>query len=35
MGHRKPGLGMVGMGIVSPPIEVFEQAVAALDGATG
>lgn len=31
MGHRRPGVGMVGMGVVSPPMECFEQAVQALD----
>lgn len=31
MGHRKPGVGMVGMGIVSPPMQCFEDAVNALD----
>ena len=33
MGHRKPGVGMVGMGIVSPPMKCFENAVHALDSA--
>ena len=33
MGHRKPGVGMVGMGIVSPPMKCFENAVRALDSA--
>lgn len=31
MGHRKPGVGMVGMGVVSPPMKCFEDAVHALD----
>jgi hypothetical protein len=31
MGHRKPGIGMVGMGIVSPPMKCFEEAVRSLD----
>ena len=31
MGHRKPGVGMVGMGVVSPPMKCFEDAVRALD----
>ena len=31
MGHRKPGVGMVGMGIVRPPMKCFEDAVRALD----
>jgi hypothetical protein len=33
MGHRKPGIGMVGMGIVSPPMKCFEDAVRSLDSA--
>ena len=33
MGHRKPGVGMVGMGIVHPPMKCFEDAVRALDSA--
>jgi len=31
MGHRQAGVGMVGMGIVSPPLACFENAVRALD----
>lgn len=31
MGHRKPGVGMVGMGVVSPPMKCFEDATHALD----
>lgn len=31
MGHRRSGVGMVGMGIVSPPMKCFEDAVNALD----
>jgi hypothetical protein len=31
MGHRQPGVGMVGMGVVSPPIQCFQDAVRALD----
>ena len=31
MGHRKPGVGMIGMGVVSPPMKCFEDAVQALD----
>jgi hypothetical protein len=31
MGHRKAGVGMAGMGIVSPPLSVFVEAVKALD----
>jgi hypothetical protein len=30
MGHRKPGVGMVGMGVVSPPMACFQEAVQAL-----
>ena len=33
MSHRRPGMGAIGMGIVSPPISCFEQAVRALDAA--
>jgi len=33
MGHRMPGMGMIGMGVVSPPLQCFEQAVRALDAA--
>jgi len=33
MSHRKPGMGAIGMGIVSPPMGCFEQAVRALDTA--
>jgi hypothetical protein len=33
MSHRKPGMGAIGMGIVSPPTGCFEQAVRALDAA--
>jgi hypothetical protein len=33
MSHRKPGMGAIGMGIVSPPMGCFEQAVQALDAA--
>ncbi len=32
IGHRQPGIGMIGMGLVSPPLTCFQQAVAALDG---
>ena len=35
MVHRKPGLGLVGMGTVSPPIRCFEEAVTILDGLQG
>lgn len=31
MGHRKPGVGMVGMGVMRPPMKCFEDAVRALD----
>ena len=31
MVHRKPGRGLVGMGIVSPPMRCFEEAVRALN----
>ena len=31
MSHRKPGMGAIGMGVVSPPMSCFEQAVRALD----
>ena len=31
MGHRNAGVGMVGMGVVSPPMACFEAAVQALD----
>jgi len=31
MGHRQAGVGMVGMGIVSPPLVCFEDAVRALE----
>jgi hypothetical protein len=31
MVHRKPGLGLAGMGLVSPPMRCFEDAVKALD----
>ena len=31
MGHRRPGVGMIGMGVVSPPMKCFEDAVQALD----
>ena len=30
---RKPGTGLVGMGVVSPPMACFEAAVKALDAA--
>lgn len=30
MVHRKPGLGLAGMGLVSPPIRCFEDAVNSL-----
>jgi hypothetical protein len=30
--HRNPGVGLIGMGVVSPPMQCFEQAVKALDG---
>jgi uncharacterized protein DUF1116 len=33
MVHRRPGTGLVGMGIVSPPMACFEQAVQALQAA--
>jgi len=33
IGHRRPGIGMIGMGLVSPPMQCFEQAVRALDAA--
>ena len=35
MVHRKPGLGLVGMGTVSPPMRCFEDAVTILDGLQG
>lgn len=31
MGHRNAGVGMVGLGIVSPPMQCFQEAVKALD----
>ncbi|MFM9885539.1 MAG: DUF1116 domain-containing protein [Burkholderiales bacterium] len=31
MGHRKAGVGMVGMGLVSPPMQCFVEAVKVLD----
>jgi hypothetical protein len=31
MSHRKPGMGAIGMGVVSPPMSCFEQAARALD----
>jgi hypothetical protein len=31
MVHRKPGIGLAGMGIVHPPMRCFEDAVKALD----
>lgn len=31
MVHRKPGIGLVGMGVVSPPMECFQEAVIALN----
>lgn len=31
MGHRQPGVGMVGMGVMSPPMKCFQDAVRALD----
>jgi len=31
MGHRKPGVGMVGMGVMRPPMKCFEDALRALD----
>lgn len=31
MVHRKPGLGLAGMGLVSPPMRCFEDAVKVLD----
>jgi Protein of unknown function (DUF1116) len=33
MSHREPGMGMIGMGVVSPPMACFEQAVNALGAA--
>jgi hypothetical protein len=30
MCHRKPGIGLIGMGVVSPPMQCFVDAVAAL-----
>jgi hypothetical protein len=30
--HRNPGVGLIGMGVVSPPMRCFEEAVKALDG---
>jgi hypothetical protein len=32
MVHNKPGLGLAGMGVVSPPMRCFEEAVKTLDG---
>lgn len=31
MGHRKAGVGLIGMGIISPPMKCFEDALRALD----
>jgi hypothetical protein len=31
MVHRKPGLGLAGMGLVSPPMRCFEDAVKVVD----
>jgi hypothetical protein len=31
MGHCQPGVGMVGMGLVSPPMKCFQEALIALD----
>jgi hypothetical protein len=33
MVHRKPGVGLAGMGVVSPPMRCFEEAVKALEAA--
>jgi hypothetical protein len=33
MVHRRPGVGLAGMGIVSPPMRCFEEAVNALEAA--
>ena len=35
MSHRTPGVGMIGMGLVSPPIACFQQGLSALDGVSG
>jgi hypothetical protein len=34
MCHRAPGIGLVGMGLVSPPMQCFEDAVRALDNSS-
>jgi hypothetical protein len=34
MCHRTPGIGLVGMGLVSPPMQCFEDAVRALDNSS-
>jgi hypothetical protein len=34
MCHRAPGVGLVGMGLVSPPMQCFEDAVRALDNSS-
>jgi hypothetical protein len=31
MVHRKPGIGLAGMGVVSPPMRCFEEAVRSLN----
>jgi hypothetical protein len=33
IGHRTPGFGLIGMGIVRPPLQCFVEAVAALEEA--
>jgi hypothetical protein len=30
MCHRKPGIGLIGMGVVSPPMQCFVDAMSAL-----
>jgi hypothetical protein len=34
MCHRAPGIGLVGMGLVSPPMQCFEDAIKALDSSS-
>jgi hypothetical protein len=34
MCHRAPGIGLVGMGLVSPPMQCFDDAVGALDNSS-
>jgi hypothetical protein len=35
MVHREPGVGLVGMGLVNPPMQCFEDAIKALDAGIG